>query len=213
MGIPSPSSHSPGPKGIVTGPPELAAAAALASIPLLRSRHSVIVSSMAILVSSSTETSTERSRRTHSRSRRIHVHGSDQSIRITTSVSGTDWGVKSGLRRGAKDREGSDKRYAETRARVSFSKGRVSRAQNPTRIVVNLPSRSASRTSRYVYPSANWLAIGGVLPLRLSFTKLGSADVSAERVSRNSLWLSGVPPVVKKIHSNQLPFLDGEGRG
>lgn len=51
-----------------------------------------------------------------------------------------------------------------------------------------------------MYPSAKWLAIGGVLPLRLSFTKLGSADVSAERVSRNSLWLSGVPPVVKAIN-------------
>lgn len=57
-----------------------------------------------------------------------------------------------------------------------------------------VPSWSASRTSRYVYPNANWLAIGGVFPFRLSFTKFGSADVSAENVSRKSLWVSGVPP-------------------
>lgn len=95
------------------------AAAELGSIPLLRSRHSVMVSSITNLVSSSSETSTERSRRVHSLSLRTHVHGSDQSIRMTTSVSGTDLGVKSGLRRGANDGEGSDKRYAETRARVS----------------------------------------------------------------------------------------------
>lgn len=113
IGIPSPSSHSPGPRGIVTGPLEFdmpPAAAELGSIPLLRSRHSVMVSSITNLVSSSSETSTERSRRVHSLSLRTHVHGSDQSIRMTTSVSGTDLGVRSGLRSGANDGEGSDRR-------------------------------------------------------------------------------------------------------
>lgn len=58
-----------------------------------------------------------------------------------------------------------------------------------------VPSWSASSTSRYVYPKANWLAIGGFFPFcLLSVTKLGSSEVSAENVSRNSIWLSGVPP-------------------
>lgn len=93
MGIPSASSHSPDPKGIVGAPPELAspcAPAELESIPLLRSLHSVIVSAMAIFVLSSTEMRTCRRRRTHSLNRRTHVQGSDQSSSITTNVSGTD---------------------------------------------------------------------------------------------------------------------------
>lgn len=48
-----------------------------------------------------------------------------------------------------------------------------------------------------MYPRANWLAIGGVFPFRFSFTKLGSAEMSAEKVSRKSLWVSGVPPIVQ----------------
>lgn len=122
MGMPSPSSHSPGPKGIVTGPPELVrpcAPAELASIPLFRSLHSVMVSSITTFVSSSREMSTCRRRRTHSLSCRIQVHGSDQSRRTTTSVSGIELGVRRGLRRGANDSEGSESRYAETRANVS----------------------------------------------------------------------------------------------
>lgn len=55
------------------------------------------------------------------------------------------------------------------------------------------PSWSASKTSWYVYPKANWFAMGGIRPLRLSFDKPGSVLV-AENVSKNSLWLSGVPP-------------------
>lgn len=93
MGIPSPSSHSPGPNGIVTGPAELVNPCAppeLESMPRFRSLHSVRFSSMTIFVSSSSDISTCRRRRTHSRSRRIHVHGSDQSSKITTSVSGID---------------------------------------------------------------------------------------------------------------------------
>ena len=93
IGIPSASSHSPDPKGIVGAPPELAspcAPAELESIPLLRSLHSVIVSAMAIFVLSSTEMRTCRRRRTHSLNRRTHVQGSDQSSSITTNVSGTD---------------------------------------------------------------------------------------------------------------------------
>jgi hypothetical protein len=139
MGIPSPSSHSPGPKGIVTGPAELVnpcAPAEPGSMPLFRSLHSVIVSSITIFVSSSREMSTCRRRRTHSLSRRIHVQGSDQSSRITTNVSGTDWAVKSGLRRGAKDKEGSESRYAETRAKVSltFILAAISKVQGTVKV-------------------------------------------------------------------------------
>lgn len=57
-------------------------------MPLFRSRHSVMVSSIAIFVSSSSEMSMCRRKRTHSLSRRTQVHGSDQSIRMTTKVSG-----------------------------------------------------------------------------------------------------------------------------
>lgn len=122
IGIPSPSSHSPGPSGIVTGPFELVsppAPAELGSMPLFLSRHSVMVSSITIFVSSSSETSICRSRRTHSLSCRTQVHGSVQSSNITTKVSGILCGVRSGLRRGAKAGEGSERRYADTRARVS----------------------------------------------------------------------------------------------
>ena len=171
----------------MTGPPELGnPLAALGSIPRLRSRHSVIVSSITIFVSSSSEISTCRSNLTHSRSRRTQLHGSDQSSRITTSVSGILCGVKRGFRSGAKDGDGSERRYAETRARVSIALVRLTSA-----VTAYLPSWSASRTSWYVYPSANWFAIGGVLPFRFSFGRLGSCTDS---VSRNSRWLSGVPP-------------------
>jgi hypothetical protein len=57
-------------------------------MPLFRSRHSVMVSSIVIFVSSSSEMSMCRRKRTHSLSRRTQVHGSDQSIRMTTKVSG-----------------------------------------------------------------------------------------------------------------------------
>lgn len=63
-----------------------------------------------------------RKKRTHSLSRRTQVHGSDQSIKITTNVSGTLLGVRSGLRSGAKESEGSERRYVETRARVSSAR-------------------------------------------------------------------------------------------
>ena len=45
-----------------------------------------------------------------SRSCRTHSQGSFQSSSMTSRVSGIDWGVKSGLSKGAKEDSGSDRR-------------------------------------------------------------------------------------------------------
>lgn len=120
-GTPSPSSHSPGPRGIDTGPPEFVTPVVeLGSNPLFLSFHSVMTSSMTILVESSNDINTDLKSRIHSRSCRTQVHGEDQSRSITISVSGTDCGVRRGRKRGAKDGDGSDRRYIETRARISM---------------------------------------------------------------------------------------------
>lgn len=92
-----------------------------------------MISSITSFVSSSSEISTDRSRRTHSRSCRTQVQGFDQSSRMTIRVSGTDWGVRRGLRRGAKEGEGSERRYAETRARVSVRAWSVQMSNQSTR--------------------------------------------------------------------------------
>jgi hypothetical protein len=80
-----------------------------------------MTSSMTILVESSNDISTDRRRRTHSRNCRTQVQGEDQSSNITMSVSGTDCGVKRGRKRGAKEGDGSERRYIETRARISVA--------------------------------------------------------------------------------------------
>ena len=87
---------------------------------LLWSLQSVMTSSMTILVSSSREIRTDRSSRTHCRSCRTHVHGFSQSSRMTISVSGIVLGVRRGLRRGANAADGSERRYVDTRARMSI---------------------------------------------------------------------------------------------
>ena len=70
-------------------------------------------------------------------------------------------------------------------------------------MVCNTPSWSASSTSKYVYPNANLFATGGIFspffPPRF-------------RLSTNSFWHSGVPPVVCQV-SLSLPQLDGASRG
>lgn len=119
--MPSPASHSPGPTGIETPVPEALDPPTTAgkSPPLFRSRQSAMTSSITNFVSSSTVTRTDRRSLIHCRNCLGHFHGSDQSNNSTTSVFGTDLAVIRGFRSGAKEGDGSERRYMETRARIS----------------------------------------------------------------------------------------------
>jgi hypothetical protein len=61
---------------------------------------------MAFLLSSSRLTTSERRRRIQARSWRVQSQGWDQSRRRIMRVLGRDWGVRRGLRRGAKAGDG-----------------------------------------------------------------------------------------------------------
>jgi hypothetical protein len=95
------------------------------------------------------------------------------------------------LIKGVNEGDGSARRYNERRARVStmnqLNSGDLANCIGP-------PSWSASSTSWYVYPRANWFAIGGLFARSRGRRLLAP---SVETQSRNSLCISGVPPVAK----------------
>lgn len=152
-------------------------------MPRFRSLHSVMFSSMTIFVSSSSDMRTCLRRRTHSRSRRTQVQGSDQSSRITTKVSGTDCAVRSGLRRGAKEREGSESKYAETRARISFVWSRSSLAYDYGK--------------RRKGPAENWQSTGNNSNKYLR-------DQRPAHLGKYILRRTGWPPVVLALFAGRL---------
>lgn len=108
-GSPNGSSHSPGPSGSDKSPSEAVVATVPSKFkdpPRPLSFHWLMTSSIVALVSSETPDSTVRNSSIHSRSCRTHDHGSDQSSSTTSTVFGTDCGVRIGLIKGAKEGEG-----------------------------------------------------------------------------------------------------------
>lgn len=118
-GIPKPSSHSPGPRGITTPPSLPVPPPASYTPPLLRCCQSFMCSAMISLISSSRQEMICFKNRIQSLNCRTHSQGSAQSSKRTARVWGTVREVSSGFIKGEKAGEGSERKYIDRRARMS----------------------------------------------------------------------------------------------
>lgn len=133
---------------------------------------------MTILVESSNDISTDLNSRIQSRNCRTQVHGEDQSRSITISVSGTDCGVKRGRKRGAKDGDGSERRYIETRARISIVMIISFHGIVNEKLRTNLHDQHRGRLGMY-NPEQNHLQWAPLFPF---FSRLVAADLRDPKI-------------------------------